>query len=208
MNPSRRSLFELGGGAQTSAVQRNSLRDMRDARAQRYAMRRLSPKPPASEQQLADEQVEELRAAFDVFDVRGKGIIDARELKGAMRALGLESSKTEVSQTLAAIGKDAESKLSFNDFCNVLRDRVGQRSMREETERVFGLFERKGTGKITLDDLRRLAKDACGSNLTEEDLQLMIAEADLDGDGVVSQEDFYRFMRTDRLPGDVDSDSD
>lgn len=211
MDPMRRwgAPVVLGGGTQPSNVPRSNLQSQRDTAAQRHALRRLAPKPPPSDRQLMDEQMEELRAAFDVFDVRGKGTIDARELKAAMRALGLDSSKTKASQILASIGKDGESKLSFSDFCTVLRDHLGQRSMREETERIFGLFERRGGGKITLDDLRRLVKDAGGSNpIREEDLHLMIAEADLDGDGVVSQEDFCRFMRSDRLPGDVDSDSD
>merc|ERR1719265_1329620 len=121
----------LGGGAPAHSVPRN-LQSQRDAAASRRALRKLSPKPPPSERQLADEQIEELRAAFDVFDVRGRGTIDARELKGAMRALGLESSKADMPQILASIGKDVESKLSFNDFCSVLHDRVNQRSMREE----------------------------------------------------------------------------
>eukprot|EP00746_Dinoflagellata_sp_MGD_P163636 gnl/MRDRNA2_/MRDRNA2_91793_c0_seq1.p1 gnl/MRDRNA2_/MRDRNA2_91793_c0~~gnl/MRDRNA2_/MRDRNA2_91793_c0_seq1.p1 ORF type:complete len:213 (+),score=57.82 gnl/MRDRNA2_/MRDRNA2_91793_c0_seq1:92-730(+) len=209
LDPTRRwgAPMVLGGGAQPGSIPRNQ-HSQRDAVAQRRALRRISPKMPPSERQLADEQLEELKAAFDVFDVRGKGTIDARELKGAMRALGLESSKAELPQILASIGKDNESKLSFSEFCAVLRDRVGQRSMREETERVFALFERRESGKITLDDLRSLAKEACGSKLTDADLALMISEADLDGDGAVSQEDFYRFMRSDRLPGDVESDSD
>ena len=39
---------------------------------------------------LSDEQKQELKEAFDLFDSDGSGSIDAKELKVALRALGEE----------------------------------------------------------------------------------------------------------------------
>ena len=39
-------------------------------------------------QRLDEEQMEELREAFNLFDTDHSGVIDARELKAAIRALG------------------------------------------------------------------------------------------------------------------------
>jgi centrin-1 len=43
-----------------------------------------------SPQALDDEEVEEIREAFNLFDTDGKGAIDVRELKAAFRALGFQ----------------------------------------------------------------------------------------------------------------------
>ena len=40
---------------------------------------------------LTEEQKQEIREAFDLFDTDGSGTIDAKELKVAMRALGKHS---------------------------------------------------------------------------------------------------------------------
>lgn len=45
---------------------------------------------------LTNEQKEEIKEAFDLFDTEGSGKIDAKELKVAMRALGFEPKKEEI----------------------------------------------------------------------------------------------------------------
>ena len=50
-----------------------------------------SKRTPANKKtELTDEQRQEIREAFDLFDTDGSGTIDAKELKVAMRALGFE----------------------------------------------------------------------------------------------------------------------
>ena len=43
-----------------------------------------------AKQGLDDEEMEEIREAFNLFDTDGKGSIDIRELKAAFRALGFQ----------------------------------------------------------------------------------------------------------------------
>eukprot|EP00913_Durusdinium_trenchii_P025263 g23716.t1 len=57
-------------------------------------------------QGLDDEQKEEIREAFSLFDTERSGAIDARELKAALRALGFEVKKEDVRKMLADIGKE------------------------------------------------------------------------------------------------------
>lgn len=46
--------------------------------------------------ELTNEQKDEVREAFDLFDTDGSGCIDVKELKVAMRALGFEPKREEV----------------------------------------------------------------------------------------------------------------
>ena len=42
-------------------------------------------------QKLTEEQKQEIREAFDLFDTDGSGHIDPKELKAAMQSLGFEA---------------------------------------------------------------------------------------------------------------------
>ena len=46
--------------------------------------------------QIDEEQLEELKEAFHLFDTQHSGSIDSREFKAAMRALGYEFKKSDV----------------------------------------------------------------------------------------------------------------
>jgi uncharacterized phage protein gp47/JayE len=55
---------------------------------------------------VTEEQKQEIREAFDLFDADGSGSIDAKELKVAMRALGFEPKKEEIKKLMADIDTD------------------------------------------------------------------------------------------------------
>ena len=51
--------------------------------------------PKRGKAALNEEQLEELREAFNLFDTDHSGAVDARELKAAMRALGFDVKKEQ-----------------------------------------------------------------------------------------------------------------
>ena len=63
--------------------------------------------------ELTEEQKQEIREAFDLFDADGSGTIDVKELKVAMRALGFEPKKEEIKKMIADIDKEAAGKILF-----------------------------------------------------------------------------------------------
>ena len=44
-------------------------------------------------QELSEKQKKDIKEAFDLFDADGSGVIDIKELKVALRALGFEPKK-------------------------------------------------------------------------------------------------------------------
>ena len=61
--------------------------------------RRVESKKP----KFSDEQVEEIREAFNLFDSDGSGSIDYKELRNAMRALGFDTNKEEMKKIIDEI---------------------------------------------------------------------------------------------------------
>jgi len=174
----------------------------------KYAMG-LGAASKRKKQSLDDEQLEELREAFNLFDTDASGLIDARELKAVIRALGFEVRKDDVRQMLRDIGRDPSQPISYEDFCKIMSGKMGSRNSREEILKVFKLFDEDEMGKISFRNLKRVAQEI-GENLTDAELQEMIEEADRDGDGMINQEEFYRVMRKrgDDPLDDFDSDDD
>eukprot|EP00073_Rattus_norvegicus_P055537 XP_215222.5 PREDICTED: centrin-2 isoform X1 [Rattus norvegicus] len=151
--------------------------------------KRMSPKP-----ELTEEQKQEIREAFDLFDADGTGTIDMKELKVAMRALGFEPKKEEIKKMISEIDKEGTGKMNFSDFLTVMTQKMSEKDTKEEILKAFKLFDDDETGKISFKNLKRVAKEL-GENLTDEELQEMIDEADRDGDGEVNEQEFLRIMK-------------
>ncbi|XP_074864301.1 centrin-2 isoform X1 [Carettochelys insculpta] len=163
--------------------------------------------------ELTEDQKQEIREAFDLFDTDGSGSIDVKELKTwhwfpphqfprpldqavrvAMRALGFEPKKEEIKKMISDIDKEGTGKISFNDFLVVMTQKMAEKDSKEEILKAFKLFDDDETGKISFKNLKRVAKEL-GENLTDEELQEMIDEADRDGDGEVNEQEFLRIMK-------------
>jgi centrin-1 len=71
----------------------------------------MSRRAPAKPKGLTDDQIQEICEAFDLFDTDGSGTIDAKELKVAMRALGLDAKKDEIRRMINDIDKDGSGTI-------------------------------------------------------------------------------------------------
>lgn len=68
---------------------------------------------------LTDEQRQEIREAFDLFDTDKDGAVDYHELKVAMRALGFDLKKAEVLKLLRDHDRRGESLMDWEDFSRI-----------------------------------------------------------------------------------------
>ncbi|KAF0972996.1 hypothetical protein FDP41_008660 [Naegleria fowleri] len=147
--------------------------------------------------ELTDEQRQEIKEAFDLFDMDGSGKIDAKELKVAMRALGFEPKKEEIKKMISGID-NGSGKIDFNDFLQLMTAKMSEKDSHAEIMKAFRLFDEDDTGYITFANLKRVAKDL-GENMTDEELREMIEEADRSNSGQISKEDFLRIMKKTNL---------
>jgi len=157
------------------------------------------PKKDAKEKEkkieLSEEQIKEIKDAFNLFDTDGSGSIDAKELQVAMTALGFEPKKEEIQQMIAGIDKDGSGTIEFEEFLAMMTEKMEGKDSNEEMIKAFKMFDEEGKGKITIENLRRVAKDL-GEIISEEELHQMIDEADEDHDGAVNQVEFIKIMKT------------
>ncbi|XP_052015861.1 centrin-3 isoform X1 [Apodemus sylvaticus] len=146
--------------------------------------------------ELSEEQKQEIKDAFELFDTDKDQAIDYHELKVAMRALGFDVKKADVLKILKDYDREATGKITFEDFNEVVTDWILERDPHEEILKAFKLFDDDDSGKISLRNLRRVAREL-GENMSDEELRAMIEEFDKDGDGEINQEEFIAIMTGD-----------
>merc|ERR1712072_150317 len=96
------------------------------------------PKKPRGS--LTDEQVEEVREVFGLFDADQSGAIDCRELKGAMRALGFEVKNEELIKMVGDIDTDGNGSVEFKEFMGMMTGKMGEKDSREDIVKVFAML--------------------------------------------------------------------
>merc|ERR1712134_152238 len=143
---------------------------------------------------LTEEQMEEIREAFGLFDADASGAIDVRELKAAMRALGFEVKNEELKKMVTDVDNDGNGTIEFAECLQMMTGKMGEKDTREDIEKVFKLFDNDSTNKISFRNLARVA-EKLGENIDDEELQDMINQADRDGDGEINLDEFYRIMK-------------
>merc|ERR1712093_432920 len=126
---------------------------------------------------LSEEQLEEIREAFGLFDADASGAIDVRELKAAMRALGFEGKNEELKKMVSDVDNDGNGTIEFVEFLGMMTGKMGEKDSREDIEKVFKLFDDDNTNKISFRNLARVAEEL-GENIDDEELQDMINQAD------------------------------
>eukprot|EP00465_Bigelowiella_longifila_P000534 CAMPEP_0185281360 /NCGR_PEP_ID=MMETSP1359-20130426/66674_1 /TAXON_ID=552665 /ORGANISM="Bigelowiella longifila, Strain CCMP242" /LENGTH=175 /DNA_ID=CAMNT_0027876783 /DNA_START=433 /DNA_END=960 /DNA_ORIENTATION=+ len=143
---------------------------------------------------LTEEQKQEIKEAFDLFDTDKTGSIDYHELKVAMRALGFNVQKQEVVKIMKEYDRNQTGKISYADFAEIMGEKVLQRDPEEEMKKAFALFDDDDTGFISMKNLRRVSREL-GEVLSDEELTAMIEEFDTDQDGKISLDEFMSIMK-------------
>lgn len=144
---------------------------------------------------LTEDEVMEIKEAFDLFDSDKSGEIDVEELKNALKNLGIDAKNQTLANMMADLDKDKSGQIDFNEFIDMMTAKMSDRDTREDLEKVFRLFlgDDDKADKITIKHLKRVAREL-NENMSDEELQEMVVRADLNKDQGVDFEEFYTIM--------------
>ena len=151
---------------------------------------------------LSNEEVDEIKQAFDLFDTNGTGKIDPKELKAAMQSLGFDSKNPTIYQLSADLDTPQSEKnggISFDDFVDAINDKLGDKESKEGIRRIFDLFiDDPNADTITLSSLKKISKEL-GENMSDEELKDMLERASKNGVELTFEE-FYDIMTKKSFP--------
>ncbi|XP_055687060.1 calcium-binding protein E63-1 isoform X2 [Lutzomyia longipalpis] len=163
--------------------------------------------------QFSEEELKDLRTAFDLLDRNQDGHVTPSELQFMLRNLGIhvrdeliddllkEASNTgnglideaEFLQWIARIQAIKDESASSSSSTGSTQQLSEEDDITQDLIAAFRVFDRDGNGYITRDELQT-AMDMIGENVTESQLTEMLALADLDKDGRINYEEFIRLL--------------
>ena len=151
---------------------------------------------------LSNDEVDEIRQAFDLFDTNGTGKIDPKELKAAMQSLGFDSKNPTIYTLIADLDTPEAAKnggVNFDDFVGSINNKLGDKESKEGIHRIFELFiDDPNANTITLSSLKKIAQEL-GENMSAEELKDMLERASANGTELTFDE-FYEIMTKKSFP--------
>jgi len=151
---------------------------------------------------LSNDEVDEIRQAFDLFDTNGTGKIDPKELKAAMQSLGFDSKNPTIYTLIADLDTPEAAKnggVNFDDFVGSINNKLGDKESKEGIHRIFELFiDDPNSDTITLSSLKKIAQEL-GENMSAEELKDMLERASANGTELTFDE-FYEIMTKKSFP--------
>lgn len=142
---------------------------------------------------LTEEQLNEIRESFNMFDQNGDGTISIEELKEVMTNLGQSVSDENIQEMLEDVDTDAEGNLDFESFRKIMTQKMATTDINKEMQEAFNFFDQDGDGTITAEELR-LCMQKLGEELTEDEIKEMLKEADADGNGEIEYAEFVKLI--------------
>ena len=145
---------------------------------------------------LSQDEIDEIRQAFDLFDTNQTGKIDPKELKAAMQSLGFDTKNPTIFQMISELDTPESQKaggINFDTFVEAINNKLGDKETKDGIRRIFNLFiDDPQQETITLASLRRIAREL-GEQMSNDELKDMLERASSNGTELTFEE-FYDIM--------------
>ncbi|MES1914975.1 MAG: hypothetical protein MHM6MM_006990 [Cercozoa sp. M6MM] len=142
---------------------------------------------------VSREELDDLRQAFELFDVRETGTIARQDVHAALSSLGYDRRSPFAGLMVSKLASAPET-LDFDAFVDAMSVRVSPEAPPENLERVFELFDVDGDGMVRFDDLKRVCVEL-GEEIPDDEIRDMVDRADLEDKGGIARAEFVAILR-------------
>lgn len=140
------------------------------------AASKVAPKTGSSwKDRISEQDYEELKATFDLFDDDKGGTIDPVEVEKILEELGLKGRSEVVFDIINGL-RELNRPINFEEFLTIVCGKVGDNRSRDGITRVFALWDREGHGSADFESFKRIAREL-GETLNDEELTEMMHNA-------------------------------
>jgi centrin-1 len=124
--------------------------------------------PTAWKDRLTEEDYNELKSTFEVFDEDGSGTIDPVEINKVLEELGLDKRNPFILTLINGL-KDKNKPISFEEFIDTIASKVGETKTRDGLRRVFALYDKDENGTVDFEEFKAISKQL-HENINDDDL--------------------------------------
>ncbi|XP_041074423.1 calmodulin-like protein 4 [Polyodon spathula] len=138
---------------------------------------------------LTQDQINEFKECFSLYDKNRKGKIVAKDLITVMRCLGTCPTFGEVDRLLQVHKIDKNGELDFSTFLTTMHTQMQQEDPKTEITEAMLMTDKKKKGYILASELRAKLT-VLGEKLTDKEVDDLLKEANVGSDGIVCYEEF------------------
>ena len=140
------------------------------------------------------EELHSIEKAFKLFADRS-GMMNLNNMVIAMKELKFDVNEPVVFDIVSEIESETKNSISYEDFVDLLTEKLQDRESQKATERVFDLFVEDPKGTLTFEVLKKVAVET-GDNASDEDLRRLIKNGASNGNDI-PYEEFHSIMTKD-----------
>jgi calmodulin len=140
---------------------------------------------------------DDLRKAFDAFDLNHDGVLTSSELKVVLIAFGYHVTDEEVVTILTDLDANHNGVIDYPEFLGLIASHPPKPDAVKNIDEValaFALFDRDGNGQVSAEEFK-LTMEVMGMAMTDAQVEEAIKEADTNGDGKINYAEFAAAMK-------------
>ncbi|XP_027707628.1 calmodulin-like protein 4 isoform X1 [Vombatus ursinus] len=142
---------------------------------------------------LSQDQINEFKECFSLYDKEQRGRIKANDLIVVMRCLGASPTPGEVGRHLQDHKLDRNAELDFSTFLTIMHKQMQQEEPQKEILLAMLMIDKEKKGYITAEELRsKLTK--LGERLTDKEVDDLLREANIGPNGKVKYNEFIHMI--------------
>ncbi|XP_029992543.1 calmodulin-like protein 4 isoform X2 [Sphaeramia orbicularis] len=139
---------------------------------------------------LTQDQINDFKECFSLYDCERKGKIKAQDLIIVMRCLGSSPTPSEVQRHLLC-HTPGGGELDFSTFLSIMHRQLQQEAPEEEILEAMRMADKEQKGFILASELRAKLT-GLGEKLTDKEVDELLKEAGVGADGRVHCEQFAK----------------
>ena len=151
---------------------------------------------------LSNEEIKELRQAFELFDSSGEGKLNPKELISSMKSLHFDTKNPTIFSLIADLDTIEAKKnggITFDEYVISINSKLHDKESKEGIRRIFDLFiDNPNNDTVTMSALKKVALEL-GENMTDDDLKDMLERTSTSGNEITFDE-FYDIMTKKSFP--------
>lgn len=105
-------------------------------------------------EELSEEQIEEFREAFSLFDQEGNGHIYTKELGTVLRSLGIHTTDEEKNEFIERFDTSSDGLIYFKDFLEIIISKIAETKPEDELTEAFKLFDTEKKNYLEVDTFK------------------------------------------------------
>ena len=144
---------------------------------------------------LIQEEIDDLKQAFDLFIDDKTEKISPNEIFEAMKTLGLESKNPIIYEFIGNIKNNDLYKegIKFEDFIELVNNEIILRESKDNLKRIFHLFKNNPNSEgIGFEDIKKILNDI-GDHMDDKEIEDIIKTVSKNGKEIMFNE-FFEIM--------------